>query len=62
MFYGTGANEVASGVHGDISIGCTDFAIAQDIHEVKFYVDTNNNYVGLALTYQPPATLPVVAI
>ena len=51
MFYGTGANEVASGAHGDISIGCTDFTIAQDIHEVIFYVDPNNNYVGMKLTY-----------
>ena len=62
MFYGTGANEVASGAHGDISTGCTDFSIVQDIHEVIFYVDANNESVGLALTYQPPAVLPVIAI
>ena len=51
MFYGTGANEVASGAHGDITVGCTDFTIAQNIHEIIFYVDPNNNYVGVALTY-----------
>ena len=62
MFYGTGSDEIASGAHGDISIGCSDFVITQNIHEVKFYVDANNNYVGAALTYDPPATAPAVPI
>ena len=51
MFYGTGANEVTSGAHGDISIGCTDFTIEQDINTVNIYLDASSNVLGMELVY-----------
>ena len=51
MFYGTGANEISSGVHGDISLGCRDFSIEKDIHVINIYVDATNNVLGVEMVY-----------
>ena len=63
--YSNRANAVAGPAHGDLSTGCTDFAITRRVQEIALYKvsDSEAVYRGVKITLDPtgasPADVPI---